>query len=167
MFDESRNFRLIIITSLIVLVATSMYDPLHILIFGKSSHATEAVFKVPQTQIEIILERRAAHLFLAEYDRTLVLRANGKEILREEAAGDSGGYSRMNVYQISPTEFFLSGDFSHDRFRLTTTMPELKPVILEEKPTTANFIGAFDGDEKKRWRFIPVSERLEQKSKIE
>ncbi|MBA3694766.1 MAG: hypothetical protein H0X15_04880 [Acidobacteria bacterium] len=136
------------------------------LIFGKASYSTKAIFQIPQTNVEIILERRAIHLFLAEYERTLILRVDGKEVLRQEGATDSGGYSRMNVYEISPTEYFLSGDISYDKHELDIMRLKINSVVLIEKPTSAKFIGAFDIDEKRIWRFITTDERVEQKSKF-
>lgn len=143
------------------------YEISYRMIFGKASYATEAVFRVPRTNIEIILERRAIHLFLAEYERTLVLRVDEKEVLRKEVAADSGGYSRMNVYQISPAEYFLIGDMEFDRHVLDITRQKLNSIISAEKPSSAKFVGAFDIDEKRSWHFITVTEREEQKSKFE
>lgn len=143
------------------------YEISYRLIFGKASYSSEAAFQIPKTEAEIILERRAIHLFLAEYERTLILRAAEKEVLRQEVAVDSGGYSRMNLYEISPTEYFLSGDFSEDRYELNVARGEINKAVLENKSSTAKFIGAFDRDEKRVWRFISASERPEQKSKLE
>ncbi len=142
------------------------YETSHRLIFGRASYSTEAIYLVPQTDIEIILERRAAHLFLAEYERTLVLRVGGKAVLREKVSFDTGGYSRMNIYQISPTEYFLSGDIN-DKYTLDITQQKLTSILSTEKPSITKFIGAFDRDEKRKWRFITAIEREEQKSKFE
>lgn len=137
----------------------------HRLLFGKSNHSSEAVFQIPQTNFEIVLERRPAHPFLAEYERTIILRVDGEEILNQEASFDTGGYSRMNIYQISSTEYFLSGDIN-DKYELDVSKQKLNSNLSAEKPLIAKFIGAFDVDEKRKWRFIPASERKEQKSKL-
>ncbi len=143
------------------------YETSYRIIFGKASYSAEASYKLPNTNIEIILERRCIHLFLAEYERTLILRVDGKDVLRQAAAADSGGYCRMNVYRISPDEYFLSGDISHDRYELNIVGQKITSVVLEEKPPNAKFVGVFDTDEKKYWRFVSATEREEQKSKIE
>jgi hypothetical protein len=143
------------------------YEGFHRLVSGRSSYSTEAYYKIPGTSVEIILERRAIHLFLAEYERTLVVRIGKRESIRKKVAEDSGGYCRMNVYQISPTEYFLSGDLSFDRYFLDIAKATFSDAGLEPNPTNAKFVGAFDSDEERVWRFIPVSERQEKKNKTQ
>lgn len=143
------------------------YEGGHRLILGNASYSSEAIYEVPGTSVEIVLERRAIHLFLAEYERVLVLRKGNEELFRKKAADDSGGYCRMNVYQTSATEYFLSGDLSFDRYFLNTAKATFRDAGLEPKPTNAKFVGAFDSDEESEWRFIPVSERPEQKNKTQ
>lgn len=137
------------------------------MIFGKASYSVKASYNLPNTNAEVILERRCIHLFLAEYERALVLRVNGKEVLRQQAADDSGGYCRMNIYQISPDKFFLSGDLDFDKYELDVLEQKITSAVLIEKPPGAKFVGVFDSDEREKWRFIAVTEREEQKSKIE
>lgn len=175
--SEARNLRtakkvlkLILWTvSLLVLISfvQCSYEVSYRIIFGKASYSTEASYKIPDKNIEIVLERRCIHLFLAEYERNLILRVDGNEVLRQEAAADSGGYCRMNVYQISPNEYFLSGDLSFDNYELDIAEQKITSEVLAEKPPNANFIGAFDVDKNSDWRFIPVTEREKQNSKIE
>ncbi|PYT00151.1 MAG: hypothetical protein DMF63_09300 [Acidobacteria bacterium] len=125
--------------------------------YEESIFTDPAVFQVPETSIDIILERRNIHPFLAEYERTLVLRIDGKDVLRKEVAVDTGGYSRMNVFRLSADEYFLQGKLSADSFYLDVSRTSL--IQLNEKPLAAGrFIGSFDHDES-GWRFIPVSER--------
>lgn len=159
---------LIIVLSIFVAeVLNIAYEGFHRLILGKASYSTEAYYKIPGTSVEIILECRAIHLFLAEYERTLVLRIGNKEFLRKKIADNSGGYSRMNVFQTSPTEYYLSGDISFDRYFLDIEKGHFNDAGLEPKPTNATFVGAFDRDEEKGWRFIPARERGEQKNKTQ
>ena len=133
--------------------------------YGRSSYSTEAIYKVPNSSIEIVLERRGIHYFLAEYERTLALRLKKQEILREDVAVDTGGYSRMNMFQVSLSEYFLCGDMSFDRYFLNVEEASLTDASLNAKPTKAKFVGVFDRDEKRVWRFIPAYERGEQESK--
>ncbi len=107
-----------VLSILLIVSLDIVYESFHRIVLGKSSYSTEAIYKIPNTSVEIVLERRAIHLFLAEYERILLLRIGKKEIIRQEVAADSGGYSRMNIYLISPSEYFLSGDISHDKFYL-------------------------------------------------
>ena len=86
--------------------------------------------------------------------------------MRQEAAVDTGGYGRMNVYQTSPSEYFLSGELDYERYSLDISTPANNKAILNAKPANSRFVGCFDHDEK-GWRFIPEFEGGEQKSKIE
>jgi hypothetical protein len=156
----------ILILVVMFLFAKCAFDSSDRIIYSKASYSLKAVYELPNINAEIILERRHAHLFLAEYERTLVLRVGGKEVSRKEIAFDTGGYSRVNVYQISPTEYFLSGDLSFDKYQMDITQPKINEAVLEKKPSTAKFVGAFDSDERRNWRFITASEREEQKSKL-
>lgn len=153
-----------VLSVLMIVSFDTAYKSFHRIVLGKSSYSTEAIYKIPNSSVEIVLERRAIHLFLAEYERTLVLRISKKEIIRKEVAADTGGYSRMNVYFISPSEYFLCGNLSHDKFYLDIQKRDLSEAN-EEKPKEAKFLGSFDRDQK-GWRFIPVLEREEQTSKF-
>lgn len=143
------------------------YEISYQMLFGKASYSTEAVYELPGKNIEIILERRCIHLFLAEYERTLVLRVGGKEVLRQKAADDSGGYCRMSIYKVTPNEYFLSGELEFDRYELNIAEQKIILDYPQEKPRNAEFVGVFDNDEEKDWRFISATEREEQKSKIQ
>ncbi len=159
-------FLLFLLSIFILGVVDASYEGFHRLVLGKSSYSSEAVYKVPNSTVEIVLERRAVHLFLAEYERTLVLRIGAKELIRKEAAVDTGGYCRMNVYQTEAAKYFLAGDLSFDKYFLDIDNLSFTEDVLAVKHSSAKFVGAFDRDEK-GWRFIPVYERGEQKSKIE
>ena len=132
----------------------------------ESNFSSQALFRVPDSPIDIILERRNIHLFLAEYERTLVLRVNGMEVLRHEAAVDTGGYSHMNIFQVSSDQYFLIGELSSDSFFLDLSRTSLSRVTGERRRASGRFVGSFDRDEK-GWRFIPVRERGMQKSLID
>lgn len=142
-----------------------LYEVGYRLFYGKSSFAVEAVFPINGTSSELILSRRAIHFFLAEYERTLILRDDGREIFRFTVAGDSGGFSRLNIYQTDRFKFYLAGDHSSDRYIVNTLCPAISRESLREKPTGAQFLGAFDRDEL-GWRFIPASEREEKTTAV-
>ena len=129
------------------------FEPAYRLVFGKASYSTEAAFPVPGSGLELVLERRCIHLFLAEYERTLVLRDEDGELLRLTVAVDTGGYSRMRVYRVSASQFFLQGDLDFDRYLLDISKPSVAREIYTERPPNAMFIGSFDRDED-GWRFI-------------
>ena len=148
----------LIIGCLLVLfgVADIGFETANRIVSGKASYASEAVFSVPGSKLQLVLERRSIHLFLAEYERTLVLRDEEGDVLRLAAAIDTGGYSRMRVYRVSASQFYLEGDLDFDRYLLDISKPSVGREIATERPPHAQLIGSFDRDEE-GWRFIPAN----------
>ena len=141
---------------IVVGLADIGFEPAYRLVFGKASYSTEAAFLIPGSTLELVLDRRCIHLFLAEYERTLVLRDEDGDLLRLAVAVDTGGYSRMMVYRVSPSQFFLQGDLDFDRYLLDISKPSVAREISTERPLNAQLIGSFDRDEE-GWRFISAN----------
>jgi hypothetical protein len=158
--------RLFLLVGFVVLATGTfgiLYDGMHRLVMGEASYSTEAIFQVPDSSIQIVLERRAIHMVFAEYERTLVVRDGVEELLRKEVAVDTGGYSRMNVFRITPTRYFLCGEMSFDRHFLDFQAMTLEKAELREKPETAKFLGAFERDNNRHWRFVTAFEKGERR----
>ena len=68
---------------IVITMADVAYDRMHLFYHGNSAYAREAVYQIPGTYEEIVLERRAAHLFIAEYDRELVFQIGDREFARK------------------------------------------------------------------------------------
>ena len=154
---ESRRWRSFTLCALVSLTAADIGCKPDQVIFRKANDLTVATFQIPGSDLEIALDRRCIHLFLAEYERTLILRKGGQELLRSAVAIDTGGYSRLGVYQVSQTVFYLDGFLDFDRYWLDISGLSVTQDIGAEVPAVARFVGAFDRDEK-GWRFIPASE---------
>jgi hypothetical protein len=118
--------------------------------------SAKAAYEFPGTSARLILERTPTHLFLAEYERTLILCNGAKETSRRNAAEDTGGYSRMEVYRISESEYFLKGDLDFDRYSLDIQNNSFRDAILEKIPRNAKLVGAFDRYDRGGWRFLPA-----------
>jgi hypothetical protein len=160
---QSRRWRTFTLSALASLSADDIaFEPAH-RFFGKASRLTEAAFHIPGTKLELGLDRRCIHIFLAEYERTLVLRNAGRELLRQVIAVDTGGYTRMNVYRISSSVYYLQGLLGNDTYFLDIATPSVTGNAEWKRPVDAEFLGAFDRDEK-GWRFIAASERPEIRS---
>ncbi len=143
------------------------FDRVHFFYSGKSAFAAEAVNKIPGTNQEIVLERRQAHLFLAEYDRELVLRIGEQEIARKAAAGDTGGYCKMKVFRIAPTRYFLCGQLSHDAHIVDVAERSIRDPGDEDRLSGATYIGVFDNDKAEPWRFISDDQRAERADEMD
>ncbi len=131
------------------------FEPVYRLIYGRASYSNEATFQIPASTLEIALDRRCAHVFLAEYERTIVLRDDDGDILRFTAAFDTGGHSRMRLYRLSESEFYLQGDLNFDQYALNVLKPSIERRVMKVWPPDSLLIGSFDRDEK-GWRFIPA-----------
>lgn len=148
---------------MMITMAEVGYDRMHLFYYGKSAYASEAVYQIPGTYEEIVVERRAAHLFLAEYDRELIFRIGDREFARKTAAADSGGYCKMKVYQISPTHYFLCGEMGSDAYILDAPGGSIRNASDEERFSRTSYIGVFDKDEDGPWRFIAASQQADEK----
>ncbi len=120
-----------------------------------------AAFRVISPQASILtvaIEREPTHLFLAEYERYLILSIDGIEKQRIEMFDDTGGYSRTDVFQTSATQYVLRG--FDDRYQLDLVRQSVSPAQTFDKKN-AKFVGSFDVDDDRVWRFILATERPE------
>ena len=117
-----------------------------------------AAYSVPATNVEVAVELKPTHPFLAEYERTLIL-ANPVNRQEQKMFPDTGGYLRTNLYSLGGGRFLVKGFF--DEWLVQT-----QPLQINESSQTTQpggtFIGAFDDTGDGRWRFIPAAERIEQ-----
>ena len=128
------------------------------LVTGKSLYSSRAYYKVPTTGFTVVLERRAIHLFLAEYERTLRIYSGSREIVTRRLSDDSGGYSKVNVYGTPAKELVFRDLW--ETYVLDSSGTMLRRSALDEQVEPKKFLGAFDRDEK-GWRFVPAIERSE------
>jgi hypothetical protein len=105
------------------------------------------------------LERVCIHDFLAEYDRYLVLIVDGVPVTRTQISTDTGGRSRANVFFRKADSTLVLQD-RMGRYEINGARRYISEVSSEcTQPEGSVFVGAFDVDETKGWRFIPVAER--------
>jgi hypothetical protein len=48
----------------------------------------------------VTVERLSRHLYLAEYERTIIIEKGGRPIMQLKIFPDTGGYSRANLYRL-------------------------------------------------------------------
>src|SRR5258708_5713365 len=98
-----------------------------------------AGYAVPGTDVELVIELKPMHPFLAEYERTLiVLRSSERE--ERKMFPDTGGYLRTNVYSVEGGRLLVKGFF--DEWLVQTDPLQIdKPSNRTRRGT---FIGAFD-----------------------
>ncbi len=122
-----------------------------------SANSKPAEFKVPQSNVSLVIEREPTHAFLAEYNRTLVLFVDGKERTRIRMFPDTGGYSRTNIYKASNSIYILRD--AADVYELDVANLTLKG--RESREAKGIFVGCFDMDDLREWGFIAATEREE------
>jgi hypothetical protein len=86
-------------------------------------------YPVPESRISIAVERKSAHPFLAEFDRLLVLKRDGVEIIAEQLYMDTGSDSLANLYLLR-TGAYLLVDMNGGWFEVDAggKMPSRAPI---------------------------------------
>jgi hypothetical protein len=122
----------------------------------------KAAVDLPGTSSTVGIELEPMHLYLAEYQRTLVLRSPGTADVRIKMFPDTGGYARAQLYRLSDGRFSLRGFFD------AYVIDPRALTISEEKGATrgGSYLGAFD-DRGHEWRFNEAAVSPEQSLKVE
>lgn len=105
--------------------------------------------RIMDTDLVAEIEKRHAHLFLAEYDFTLRLKEGATVLDSVEMTGDSGGLSRIDVLQVDGDRLVF-----RDHARAECVSVARKVIENCPRETGRNQIGYFDFDASRRWRFI-------------
>lgn len=126
-----------------------------------SSAVTESATKRLSKQNVLVMERKAAHPYLAEYDRALKLVANGKVLAQSAVNMDTGGYKSAKLYRRSNNEYVVFDSF--DTYVITLSKPQIiqKDIGANQRGV---FIGTFDENQAQDWSFIPASGSTRAKS---
>ncbi len=70
---------------------------------------------------------------------------------------DTGGYSRTNIYRVSHSIYVLRD--AADSYEFDVARSALRK--RESREVEGRFVGCFDIDDSRHWRFIPAAERQE------
>jgi hypothetical protein len=119
------------------------------------SRYESAVFEINSSSLEV--QRRPAHFFLGEYQRTLIFRSRGQRVAQVDLFPDTGGYSRANLYKLTHDSLLLV-DVEASYFVDTKAHRIVRDNVRRRE---GRFLGTFDVDATKEWRFIPSEERGE------
>lgn len=121
-----------------------------------------ASLSIPGSAVTVTIERRAMHSVLAEYHRTLILMHQQEEAGREQLFDDTGGYSRVNVYQLDDSTYRLRD--AHSSYTLDINAAVIRSDSSRQAGGT--YVGRFDVDDQREWRFIPASEGPELRAEL-
>lgn len=116
-----------------------------------------AEYSVPGSDVTVALERKPTHRVVAEYERSASLLVGGQRVAQRALFSDTGGYSRTNLYQLGEARLLLrDADASY------VVDPASKTIAKDEsRRKGGTFLGSFDIDSSKQWRFVPAAERPE------
>lgn len=125
---------------------------------GKGNRSS-ASLPIAVANASLRLERVCIHDFLAEYDRYLVLIVGGVSVTRTQISTDTGGKSRANVFFRKADSTLVLQDWMSS-YEINVAQRNISEVSYKcGEPEGSVFVGAFDVDETKEWRFIPAAER--------
>ena len=110
--------------------------------------------------IRVSIPRTAIHPFLARY--RLALRGEGAKGCRgtAELFPDTGYAGRRNLYDQGSGLIIVLGQY--DARLVDTHNCTVRLIEFQSLAGQATFLGSFDVDGQKRWRYLPAAERPER-----
>lgn len=120
-----------------------------------------AEFDFPSAGLRVSLTRLATHPFLSRYRLTLRIEGPKGCSATEDLFPDTGYAGRRNVYQQQPSgAITVLGQYDARVFDPASC--SIRLVEFQSLVGQATFLGAFDVDAQKRWRFLDASVRPER-----
>jgi len=126
---------------------------------GCGAEPRVAQYSVPSGDVTLAVSLLSTHPFLAEFKRELLVTRANTPPTTTELFPDTGGYALVNLYRRSDGQLLVRtiGDDSY----VVDPTGEIKTIPAIGASSTDAYLGAFDWDAQKRWRFIPASEAAE------
>jgi hypothetical protein len=126
----------------------------------RSDTPQPAVVEVTSAGMRVTVTRIASHPFLARYN--LKLRIDGPDGCRAstDLFPDTGGVSRRNLYDTPAGLLYVIGQYDArviDPRSCVITLSEFR--FLEPR---RSFLGSFDEDEGRQWRYLSSEQRAER-----
>lgn len=118
-----------------------------------------AVAEMPSLGLMVTVTRVATHPFLARYNLSMKAVAAGCSVT-SELFPDTGGVSRRNVYAGITGLLYVVGQYDVRVFNRDRCSVELQEFRSLE--SRLDYLGTFDLDRERRWRFFPAAARPEQ-----
>jgi len=122
-----------------------------------ASSGERATFRVPESNTAVTVERTPMHAYLAESHRSVIIKIQGRPASRAELFPDTGGYSRANLYRLDARRVLLRD--ADSSYTIDVTSGTVSKDA--ERRIAGTFLGSFDVDGSKTWRFIPARDRPE------
>ena len=125
-----------------------------------SEHPEPAHVEMPAAGLRVSLTRIATHPFLARY--RLILGVEGRDGCTgtAELFPDTGYVGRRNIYQQASGAIIVLGQY--DARVIEPNSCAIRLVEFQSLAEQATFVGAFDVDAQKRWRYLPSAVSAER-----
>ena len=125
-----------------------------------SDRPEPAEVELPAVGLRLTVTRVANHPFLARY--RVILRIEGPQgcTATAELFPDTGYAGRRNLYQQASGAITVLGQY--DARVIDRDSCSIRLVEFPSLDGGATFLGAFDVDAQKRWRYFPSSVRAER-----
>ncbi|MBV9462756.1 MAG: hypothetical protein JO317_00875 [Verrucomicrobiae bacterium] len=127
---------------------------------GMFHHTESASFLIPGSAQVLTLQRSPVHPFKPRFERLLILSADNKPVSRLALFPDLDGNVRVNAYLATDSLVLLEDRDDHYAVDLVGNTI-LRRDKKAARPEGSKFLGAFDLDRHRQWRFIPATERQE------
>jgi hypothetical protein len=125
-----------------------------------SDYPEPADVDVPAAGLHVSLTRIATHPFLSRYQLILAIEGAHGCTGTAELFPDTGYVGRRNLYQQSSGALIVLGQY--DARVIEASSCTIQLVEFQSLEGQATFLGAFDVDVQKRWRYIPSAVRAER-----
>lgn len=125
-----------------------------------SDRPESAEVDIPTAGLRLTVIRVATHPFLARYHLTLRVEGPQGCTATAELFPDTGYVGRRNLYQQASGAITILGQY--DARVIDRDSCRIRLVEFQSLDGGATFLGAFDADAQKRWRYFPSSIRSER-----
>lgn len=125
-----------------------------------SERPEPAHVEVPTSGLRVSLTRIATHPLLARYRLILGVEGAAGCTGSAELFPDTGSVGRRNLYQQASGAIVVLGQY--DARVIEPNSCAIRLVEFQSLAKQATFVGAFDVDAQKRWRYLPSAVRAER-----
>lgn len=125
-----------------------------------SDRPESATVDLPTVGIHMTITRIATHPFLARYRLTLQVEGPQGCSSTTELFPDTGYAGRRNVYQQGSGSIIVLGQY--DARVIDAQSCSVRLVEFQSLGAPSTFLGSFDVDGEKRWRYLPAAVRAER-----
>jgi len=119
-----------------------------------------AVAEVSSLNLVVTVTRVATHPFLARYNLSMTTTAAAGCSATSALFPDTGGVSRRNVYAGTTGLLYMVGQYDVRVFDKNRCAIELRE--LHSLENRLDYLGTFDIDRERRWKFFSAAARPEQ-----